>query len=168
MLSNDFICEEMCLELLLNKDVQSSFSSNDLKFGMFIYYTCVDFWKKFKIKFHLFRLNKVWKRKCIQSLIFNSIWCECYIINLWFCIKKLNGNWFGKDNGLSTCKPRFKLKSQQQPYIDHVCWVLNIDYICWLVNVDHIFYMYKKFKIYETTIKIFKIINININIKWNN
>jgi hypothetical protein len=46
--------------------------------------------------------------------------------------------------------------------------VLNIDYICWLVNVDHIFYMYKKFKIYETTIKIFKIINININIKWNN
>jgi hypothetical protein len=110
-----------------------------------------------KINFHLFHLNKVWERKCIQSLIFNSIWCECYIINLWFCITKLNGNWFGKNNGLSTCKPRFKLKSQQQPYFDHICWVVNIDYICWLVNVDRIFYMYKNKHIYETTIKIFKI-----------
>ncbi len=28
-----------------------SFSSNDLKFGMFIYYTCVDFCKNFRIEF---------------------------------------------------------------------------------------------------------------------
>jgi hypothetical protein len=109
-----------------------------------IWYVCLLYMCKFfennsKIKFHLFHLNKVWERKCIQSLIFNSSQCECYIINFLFCTTKLNGNWFGKDNGLSTCKPRFKLESQQQPYIDHICWMVNIDYIGWLVNVDHFF-----------------------------
>jgi hypothetical protein len=41
----------MYLELLLDNDIQMFFSSNYSKFGMFIYYTCVDFWKQLKNKF---------------------------------------------------------------------------------------------------------------------
>lgn len=50
----------MCLELVLNNDIQKTNSSNDLKFDMFVYYTCVNFWEKnSKLGFYLFHLNKV-------------------------------------------------------------------------------------------------------------
>jgi hypothetical protein len=54
-----FSCEEMCFELLLNNEIQICVPSNDLKFGMFIHYTCVKFRKTSRLNFHLFYLNKI-------------------------------------------------------------------------------------------------------------
>jgi hypothetical protein len=40
---NHFFGEEMCFESLLNNDIKRYFFSNDLKFGIFMYYACVEF-----------------------------------------------------------------------------------------------------------------------------
>jgi hypothetical protein len=45
---NHFFGEEMCFESLLNNDIKRYFFSNDLKFGIFMYYACVEFWQNFK------------------------------------------------------------------------------------------------------------------------
>jgi hypothetical protein len=37
-------------------------SSNDLKFDMFVYYTCVDFWKKFKNGFSFISFEQSMKK----------------------------------------------------------------------------------------------------------
>jgi len=40
----------MSFDFLLNNDIQNLlFPSTDLKFGMFIYHACADFWKRIKI-----------------------------------------------------------------------------------------------------------------------
>jgi hypothetical protein len=46
MTLNHFFGEKMCFESLLNDDVKRFFFfffSNDLKFGIFMYYACVEF-----------------------------------------------------------------------------------------------------------------------------
>lgn len=58
---NHFVFKTMCFELLSNNFIQIIFPSNDLKFGMFIYYACVDFQNKFKHEFSF--ESKVWERK---------------------------------------------------------------------------------------------------------
>jgi len=40
---NHIFGEELCFESLLNNDIESFFFSNDLKFGIFMYYACVEF-----------------------------------------------------------------------------------------------------------------------------
>jgi len=40
---NHFLGEEIYFESLLNNDNKRFFFSNDLKFGMFMYYACVEF-----------------------------------------------------------------------------------------------------------------------------
>jgi len=38
-----FFGEEMCFESLLNNDIKRYFFSSDLKFGIFMYYACIEF-----------------------------------------------------------------------------------------------------------------------------
>jgi hypothetical protein len=53
-----FFVKKMCLELLLNYNIQM-FLVNYLKFDRFIYYTCVHFWKTSRMSFYLFHLKKI-------------------------------------------------------------------------------------------------------------
>lgn len=61
-----FFGEEMCFESLLNNDIKRYFFSSDLKFGIFMYYACIEFWKKFKKEFSFISLKK-WERKYISK-----------------------------------------------------------------------------------------------------
>jgi hypothetical protein len=79
--------EEIFYDLSLNNEIQMGFPLNGLEFFVFLYYICVNVWKKFKNKFPFVSFEqdmkkiiyvKIWFVKQSCGIAINPNFCTFY------------------------------------------------------------------------------------------
>jgi hypothetical protein len=94
---------------------------------MFVYYECVDFWRKFKDEFSFLNLNKVWgeKNKYFKFWYikqFGIMVIRFHVRLSKTCVIMLNGNWLAKTMdcfyGDQDSNPLY-----QQLYVDYIKYI---------------------------------------------